>query len=121
MQQRELGRTGAKVSAIGLGCSGMSPDKLKRDDEESIATVRRALDLGVNFIDTSDAYGGGHNEELLAKAVAGRRQDVFLTTKFGNIRGPGGQRSIQLNDRVAYPPGLGGCVEGQRSGDGVIG
>ena len=103
MQQRELGRTGVMVSAIGLGCSGMSPDKLERDDAESIATVRRALDLGVNFIDTSDAYGGGHNEELLAEAIAGRREEVFLTTKFGNIRGPGGQRG-GTNAKPDYVP-----------------
>lgn len=103
MQQRQLGRSGTTVSAIGLGCSGMSPEKLERDDEESIATVRRALDLGINFIDTSDAYGNGHNEELMAKAIAGRRQDVFLATKFGNIRGPQGQRG-GTNAKPDYVP-----------------
>jgi aryl-alcohol dehydrogenase-like predicted oxidoreductase len=103
MQQRQLGRGGPKVSAIGLGCSGMSPEKLERDDDESIATVRRALDLGINFIDTSDAYGNGHNEELMAKAIAGRRQDVFLATKFGNIRGPQGQRG-GTNAKPDYVP-----------------
>jgi aryl-alcohol dehydrogenase-like predicted oxidoreductase len=103
MQQRELGRSGAMVSAIGLGCSGMSPEKLERDDDESIATVRRALDLGVSFIDTSDAYGNGHNEELMARAIAGRRQDAFLATKFGNIRGPKGQRG-GTNAKPDYVP-----------------
>ena len=103
MQTRELGRTGVAVSAIGLGCSGMSPDKLARDDEEAIATIRRALDLGVNFIDTSDAYGNGHNEELIGEAIKGRRNEVFLTTKFGNIRGPKGQRG-GTNGRPDYVP-----------------
>jgi len=103
MQQRQLGRGGPMVSAIGLGCSGMSPETLERDDEESIATVRRALDLGIRFIDTSDAYGNGHNEELMAKAIAGRRQDVFLATKFGNIRGPQGQRG-GTNAKPDYVP-----------------
>lgn len=103
MQQRELGRTGTMVSAIGLGCSGMSPDKLQRDDDESIATVHRALDLGVTLIDTSDAYGSGHNEELIARAIAGRRQDAFVSTKFGNIRGPKGQRG-GTNAKPDYVP-----------------
>jgi aryl-alcohol dehydrogenase-like predicted oxidoreductase len=103
MEQRQLGRGGAMVSAIGLGCSGMSPDKLERNDEESIATLTRAFDLGVNFIDTSDAYGAGHNEELVAKAIAGRRQEVFVSTKFGNIRGPGGQRG-GTNAKPDYVP-----------------
>jgi aryl-alcohol dehydrogenase-like predicted oxidoreductase len=103
MQTRELGRTGVEVSAIGLGCAGMSPEKLERDDGESIATVGRALDLGVNFIDTSDAYGNGHNEALIAKAIKGRREDVFLTTKFGNIRGPQGQRG-GTNGKPDYVP-----------------
>lgn len=103
MQTRLLGHTGAKVSAIGLGCAGMSPEKLDRDDDESIATVRRALDLGVTFIDTSDAYGNGHNEGLIGKAIAGRREDVFLATKFGNIRGPQGQRG-GTNGKPSYVP-----------------
>ena len=103
MQTRELGRTGAMVSALGLGCAGMSPEKLVRDDAESIATVGRALDLGVNFIDTSDAYGNGHNEELVAKAIKGRRKELFLATKFGNIRGPQGQRG-GTNGKPDYVP-----------------
>jgi len=103
MERRELGRSGARVSAIGLGCAGMSPEKLARDDGESIATVRRALDLGVTFIDTSDAYGHGHNEELIGKAIAGRRKDAFVATKFGNIRGPQGQRG-GTNAKPDYVP-----------------
>ena len=102
-QKRELGRTGVMVSAIGLGCAGMSPEKLERDDAESIATVRRALDLGVNFIDTSDAYGNGHNESLIGEAIKGRRKDAFVATKFGNIRGPQGQRG-GTNGKPDYVP-----------------
>jgi aryl-alcohol dehydrogenase-like predicted oxidoreductase len=103
MKTRQLGRTGATVSALGLGCAGMSPEKLDRNDDESIATIRRALDIGMSFIDTSDAYGNGHNEELVGKAIAGRRKDMFLTTKFGNIRGPQGQRG-GTNARPDYVP-----------------
>jgi aryl-alcohol dehydrogenase-like predicted oxidoreductase len=103
MQYRELGRTGIQLSALGLGCSGMSPQKLARDDDESTATIRRALDLGVNFLDSSDAYGGGHNEELVGKAIKGRRGEVVLSTKFGNIRGPKGQRG-GTNAKPDYVP-----------------
>ncbi|MGH6618701.1 MAG: aldo/keto reductase, partial [Alphaproteobacteria bacterium] len=103
MQRRALGRTGAKVSALGLGCAGMSPENLARDDAEATATVGRALDLGVDFIDTSDAYGNGHNEELIAKAIKGRRKELFLATKFGNIRGPQGQRG-GTNGKPGYVP-----------------
>ena len=103
MERRELGRTGAKVSALGLGCAGMSPEKLARDDAEAIATIGRALDLGVDFIDTSDAYGNGHNEELVATAIRGRRKDAFVATKFGNIRGPQGQRG-GTNGKPDYVP-----------------
>ena len=103
MERRELGRTGATVSALGLGCAGMSPEKLARDDAEAIATIGRALDLGVDFIDTSDAYGNGHNEGLVAKAIRGRRKDAFVATKFGNIRGPQGQRG-GTNGKPDYVP-----------------
>jgi aryl-alcohol dehydrogenase-like predicted oxidoreductase len=85
MKQRELGRTGESVSAIGLGCMSMSGTYGVRDDEESVRTVHRALDLGVAFIDTAEAYGNGHNEELLGRALAGRRRQAFLATKFGNF------------------------------------
>lgn len=103
METREIGKSGTRVSALGLGCSGMSPEKLDRDDAESIATVRRALDLGVTLIDTSDAYGNGHNEELIGKAVEGRRDDAFIASKFGNIRGPQGQRG-GTNGKPDYVP-----------------
>jgi aryl-alcohol dehydrogenase-like predicted oxidoreductase len=86
MEQRELGKSGLKVSALGLGCMGMSEFYAGRDDEESAATIRRALDLGVDFLDTADMYGVGHNEELVGRAIRGRRDGVVLATKFGNVR-----------------------------------
>ncbi len=88
METRELGRSGLKVSGIALGCMGMSEFYGKRDDEESIATIHRALELGVNFLDTADAYGPFINEELVGQAIRGRRDDVVLATKFGIVRDP---------------------------------
>jgi aryl-alcohol dehydrogenase-like predicted oxidoreductase len=84
MQQRRMGSTGPTVSAVGLGCMGMSFAYGVRDDEESTRTLHRALDLGVNHLDTADMYGWGHNEELLGPVVRARRGEVFLATKFGN-------------------------------------
>ena len=91
MQYRQLGADGPNVSALGLGCMGMSEFYGQGDDAESIATLRRALDLGVNFLDTADMYGVGRNEALVGRAIAGRRDQVFLATKFGNMRGPNGE------------------------------
>ncbi|HEY1606358.1 MAG TPA: aldo/keto reductase [Allosphingosinicella sp.] len=90
MEKRRLGRDGPEVSAIGLGCMGMSEFYGAADDAESIATIHHALDRGIDFLDTADMYGVGRNEELVGRAIAGRRDDVFLATKFGNVRGEDG-------------------------------
>jgi aryl-alcohol dehydrogenase-like predicted oxidoreductase len=89
---RSLGRNGLQVSTLGLGCMGMSQAYGDADRDESIATVRRALDLGVTFLDTSDVYGSGHNEELVGEAIAGRRDEVQLATKFSLSRDGDGMR-----------------------------
>jgi aryl-alcohol dehydrogenase-like predicted oxidoreductase len=92
MQTRNLGSQGLLVSALGLGAMGMSEFYGETNDEESIATIHRALDLGVTLIDTADMYGVGHNEELVGRAIRDRRDSVVLATKFGNVRGPNGER-----------------------------
>jgi aryl-alcohol dehydrogenase-like predicted oxidoreductase len=89
--KRRLGRDGPEVSAIGLGCMGMSEFYGAGNEAESIATIHHALDRGVTFLDTADMYGVGKNEELVGRAIRGRRDDVFLATKFGNVRGPNGE------------------------------
>ena len=86
MQKVKLGSQGAAVSRMGLGCMGMSEFYGERNDPESAATILRALDLGINLLDTADAYGIGDNEELIGKTIRGRRHDVFLATKFANVR-----------------------------------
>lgn len=92
MNKRTLGQDGLEVSAIGLGCMGMSEFYAGRDNEqESIRTIHRALDLGVTLLDTADMYGVGRNEELVGKAIKGRRNDVVLATKFGAVRGANGE------------------------------
>ncbi|MGI4939988.1 MAG: aldo/keto reductase, partial [Janthinobacterium lividum] len=90
MQQRQLGRSGLTVSAMGLGCMGMSEFYGARDETEAVATIHRAIELGVNFLDTADVYGVGHNEELVGRAVRERREWIVVATKFGNVRGEDG-------------------------------
>src|SRR5437868_9858877 len=89
--KRRLGKNGPEVSALGLGCMGMSEFYGSSSDEESIATIHHAIDRGVTFLDTADMYGVGRNEELVGKAIRDRRDRVFLATKFGNVRGPAGE------------------------------
>ena len=93
MQRRMLGKHGPQVAAVGLGCMGMSISYGEPNDDESITTIHRAVDLGCNLIVTSDAYGSGVNEELIARAIKGRRDKVLLATKFGNLALGGGNTS----------------------------
>jgi len=90
MKTRTLGRHGLTVSALGLGCMGMSDFYGGRDEAEAVATIHRAIDLGVTLLDTADMYGVGRNEELVGRAIRGRRDWVVLATKFGNVRGSDG-------------------------------
>jgi len=102
MQTRILGRSGPTVSALGLGCMGMSEFYGASDDNESIATIHRALDLGINFLDTSDVYGPHTNERLVGRAIADRRDEVVLATKFGIIRDLDDPTRRGVNGTPAY-------------------
>ena len=93
MQKRTLGTNGLEVPAIGLGCMVMPGFYGPGEEADSIATLHRAADIGVNFLDTSDSYGGGKNEELVGRAIKGRREDYLIATKFGNIQGADGKPS----------------------------
>ncbi len=101
MQHRPLGRTGQSVSALGLGCMGMSEFYGARDDAESLATLEAALAAGIDFFDTADTYGHGHNEELVGRFLKGRRGQVVLATKFGIVRKPGSYER-RVNNSPAY-------------------
>jgi aryl-alcohol dehydrogenase-like predicted oxidoreductase len=101
VELRQLGRIGPEVSAIGLGCMPMSGVYGSSPDEDGIATIHRALDLGINLLDTADVYGAGHNEELVGRAIRDRRDEVVLATKFGNVR-DASNRGMTISGRPEY-------------------
>lgn len=101
MNFRKLGKNGPTVSALGLGCMGMSEFYGSTNEEQSIRTIHQALDWGINFLDTADMYGMGHNEKLVGRAIKDRRDKVVLATKFGNVRGPDGS-FMGVNGKPSY-------------------
>ncbi len=102
MKTRTLGSRGLVTSALGLGCMGMSEFYGPSDEADSIVTIQHALDRGLNFLDTADMYGMGHNERVIGRAIRGRRGDVVLATKFGNVRDPADPTKRAINGRPEY-------------------
>src|SRR5438270_5862936 len=119
MHTRKLGPNGPEVSAIGLGCMGMSAFYGTSDEEESARTIRRALDLGCNFLDTSDMYGPHTNERLVGAAIAGRREEVFLATKFGIKLEPGAEGEAPKRSIDGSPEYVRSACEGSLQRLGV--